>query len=55
MKKPEKFDWYIYAMRKEACRFSLVELMGEYDISPEELDECDEYMEKLKKLDSVEV
>lgn len=54
MKKPEKFDTFIYVMRRKACSWGLIELMNDYDINEDELDECEKYLSMLQKLDSVD-
>lgn len=48
MKKPEKFDAFIY--RKEAERISLVEVMGDQGITEDELDSCQYWLYKLSQI-----
>ena len=53
MNKPEKFDDFLYAVLKVACRFSLVDVCYEYGISEEELDECENWLDRLKGIKSI--
>lgn len=51
MKKPEKFDAFIYRLYKEAERISLIEVMAEAEgITEDELDSCQYWLYKLSQI-----
>ena len=53
MKKPEKFDSFIYRLYKEASRFSLVEIMAEQGITEDELYSCQDWLYRLSQIDTL--
>lgn len=53
MKKPAKFNTYLDAMNKEACRWSFYEVMEEWGINEQELNECEEFESCIRRLDEI--
>lgn len=53
MKKPKKFNTYLNAMYKEACRLSLYDLMEEWGINKQEVNECQEFESYIRQLDEI--
>lgn len=54
MKKPEKFNAFINAMFKEACRTSLVDVMSYHGIDEEALEDCEYWLGELLKIKELE-
>lgn len=53
MKKPAKFNTYLDAMYKEACRWSFCEVMEEWGINEQELNECEEFESYIRHIDEI--
>lgn len=53
MKKPAKFNTYLNAMNKEARRMSFCDVMEEWSINEQELDECEEFENFIRRLDEI--
>lgn len=53
MKKPNKFNTFISAIMREACRFSLVEVCHNFGISEKEMVDCETWLDELQKIDEI--
>lgn len=51
MKRPEKLEDFMYAVMKEARRFSLVEVCYSWGISKDEMYECIDYINEKLEVD----